>query len=181
MKRVIWDSSPTLNEAELLLIREEICEREDAAASAFQTEDEIMDYYLTELNPSYLEDEQANLDIQLPGKVIAIADLGLWYGRRTGYRVLDNNLNCVLQSHVDGMSEICIYGDSYNIRADEAHHDGMNHYLYRMLCPDKDATPLLNAIYANQPVSRSMLNRYTRSLFPYVAKVFGWPCRKTIC
>lgn len=178
MKRVIWDSNPTLDEADLLTIHEEICEREDVGADAYQTEDEILEYYLNELNPGYLEDERDNLNIQLPGKVIAIADLGLWHGRRTGYRILNNNLNCVLQSHVDGMSEICIYGDSYNIQADEAHHDGTNHYLYRMLCPDKDAVPLLDAIYASRPVSRAMLNRYTRSLYPYVAKIYGWPCRQ---
>lgn len=176
MKRVVWNSNPELDSAELDSIRAEMAEQNGVLEETLSNS-EVLEYFLEVLNPMYRRDEESQLDIVLPGKVIAIADLGLWHGRRNGYRILDNDLSCVLQSHVNGMSEICIYGDSYNIRADEVHHDGTNHYLYRMLCPDKDAAPLLEAIYYGKEVSKSLLNRYTRSLYPYVAKIYGWPCR----
>ena len=39
-----------------------------------------------ELNSEYLEDERANLDIQLSQPILIIGDLGLWDGRRMGYK-----------------------------------------------------------------------------------------------
>lgn len=178
MKRIIWESEPHVKTSDLMGLREEMYEMEIADPQEFLTDEEVLEYYLSELNPSYLEDEQINLSIQLPGNIIAIADLGLWNGRKNGYKIMTDNLNSILQSHMNGPSEICIYGDSYNIFANEAHHDGTNHYLYRMLLPDKDVTPLLDAIWSGKEISKEMLNRYTRSLYPYVANVYGWPCRQ---
>ena len=175
--RIIWESNPELSQDEIFFVREEMDEPRIGMEEGL-TDEEIIEYYLSEINPLYLEDERANLDIKLPGKVIAIADLGLWNGRRQGYRIMSDNLNCVLQSHVSGISDICVYGDGYNIRADEAHHDGTNHYLYRVIRPDKCTDDLLNAIYNGDGISKDMLNRYTRSLYPYVAQVYGWPCRQ---
>lgn len=39
-----------------------------------------------EENVHYLEDERLNLDIQLSQPILVVADLGLWNGRRTGYK-----------------------------------------------------------------------------------------------
>lgn len=39
-----------------------------------------------EENGHYLEDERLNLDIQLSQPILVVADLGLWNGRRTGYK-----------------------------------------------------------------------------------------------
>lgn len=178
MKRIIWNSDPQLEPGDLMCLREEMYEMGIAGPQEILTDDEVLEYYLMELNPSYLEDERANLNMQLPGKVVAIADLGLWNGRQSGYKIMADNLNSILQSHMDGSSEICIYGDGNNIRADESHHDGVNHYEYRMLLPQKDASPLLDAIWSGHEISRKMLNRYTRSLYPYVANIYGWPCRQ---
>ena len=41
---------------------------------------------MNELNSEYLEDERANLNIQLSQPILVIGDLGLWYGRRMGYK-----------------------------------------------------------------------------------------------
>lgn len=178
MKRIIWESDPRMETSDLMCLREEMYEMEIVGPQKILTDNEVLEYYLMELNPSYLEDARTNLSIQLPGNIIAIADLGLWNGRKNGYKIMTDNLNSILQSHMNGPSEICIYGDSYNILADEAHHDGTNHYLYRMLLPDKDAAPLLNAIWSGEEIGKKMLNRYTRSLYPYVASTYGWPCRQ---
>lgn len=180
MKRIIWNSDPQLERSDLMCLREEMYEMGIAGHQEILTDDEVLEYYLMELNPSYLEDERVNLNMQLPGRVIAIADLGLWNGRRCGYKIMTDNLNNILQSHMNGSSEICIYGDGNNIRADEFHHDGTNHYEYRMLLPHKDARVLLDAIQSGQEISRKTLNRYTRSLYPYVANIYGWPCRQKV-
>lgn len=176
MKRIIWESSPDLDDRAVAEIRSEMEEMEvDNTAS--MSDDEVRWWFLENMNPGFLEDEMSNLNVTLPGSILIIGDIGRWDGRRSGYLVAGNNLSSVLSSHVSGLSDMSVYGDGYNIRADEAHHDGTNHYLYRMLLPNKDAAPLLDAIYYGKEVSKSLLNRYTRSLYPYVAKVYGWPSR----
>ncbi len=39
-----------------------------------------------EINGDYLDDERMNLDVQLSQPILVIADLGLWHGRRMGYK-----------------------------------------------------------------------------------------------
>lgn len=41
-------------------------------------------------NAENLEDERANLNIQLSQPILVIADLGLWNGRRSGYREISS-------------------------------------------------------------------------------------------
>lgn len=179
MKRIIWDSQPELSKEDISSIRADM--KEMAVDNAEElTDDEVETYFLNNINPDYFDCERDNLDLTLPGKVIAIADIGRWNGRRSGYRIMENNLNEVLLSHVNGASELSVYGDGYNIQADETHHDGTNHYMYRMIRSDKDATPLLDALYYGKEVTSSLLNRYTRSLYPYVAQIYGWPCRQKV-
>ena len=52
-----------------------------------RTEDE---YYclMHELNDGYLDDERMNLDKQVSTPIIVCADLGLWNGRKSGYRMI---------------------------------------------------------------------------------------------
>ena len=77
MKRIIWESAPHMETSDLMGLREEMYEMEIADPQEFLTDNEVLEYYLMELNPSYLEDARANLSMRLPGKIIAIADLGL--------------------------------------------------------------------------------------------------------
>ena len=39
-----------------------------------------------EINGDYLDDERANLNVQLSQPILVVGDLGLWNGRRMGYR-----------------------------------------------------------------------------------------------
>ena len=179
MKRIIWESNPEFTQEMLDALRADLVEMEVENA-ANMTDDEVESYYLEYMNPDYLADERVNLNRELPGQVLVIADLGLWNGRRQGYRILGDNLNSVLISHVNGQSELSVYGDGYNIRAEEAHHDGTNKYLFRALIPGKNPQPLLDAIYCGKTITKALLNRYTRSVYPYAAAVYGWPCRSRV-
>ena len=83
-----------------------------------------------EMNGDYLDDERANLNIQLPQPIIVIGDLGLWYGRRMGYKEIESgNISDCLYSDTDYSTW---YVDKLgDLRCDAIHHDGTNHYLYR--------------------------------------------------
>ncbi len=114
------------------------------------------------------DDKRTKLDIEIPGNVLVIADLGLWYGRRSGYRELGSNVNEIF--NVEASKYYC---DTYDVRGMFHHHDGTNEYLFRYVPDGVDATPLLNALYYGKATHEMML-RYTRSLRPYVSKVYGW-------
>lgn len=134
---------------------------------------------VTDLNNAYLEDERTNLDIQLNNDIIVIADLGLWNGRRQGYRIIKSgNIKDCLYDNCDYITWYC---DRYNFRANAIHHDGTNHYLYRVFrdeITEKQKENFLYNVY-NGRLNQRMIRRYTKSIQPYIARVYGWKEAKT--
>lgn len=82
--------------------------------------------YMVETNDEYLTDERLNLNVRLSQPIIVIGDLGLWNGRRSGYKMIDSgNIKDCLFSDTDYTEW---YVDKYgDLRADAVHHDGTNH------------------------------------------------------
>ena len=106
------------------------------------------------------------------GRILLIADLGLWNGRRPGYQIREGNVKNILY---DGDADyIEWYSDGYNIKATAAHHDGTNFYEYRVIREDRNIQNLLDAIYNGEEITRKKLNYYTKSLEPYVRKIYNW-------
>ena len=102
-------------------------------------DDEVKWEIVNEMNYNYLEDERANLSsIKLEGRIIALADLGLWNGRRSGYQVMGYNLADCLYSFTNSMSYMKFFVEDGEFRAREIHHDGTNYYTFRMLKPEVD-------------------------------------------
>jgi hypothetical protein len=128
--------------------------------------------WMTETNDLYFDDEYINLNKELDGRILVIADLGLWYGRRSAYRILGKNIHDILYSGCGDYIEF--YGDGYNIKGTAHHHDGTNHYLYRVIREDRNIDNLLDAIYNGEEITSSKLNYYTKSLYKDVANVYGW-------
>ncbi len=128
-----------------------------------------------ELNSDYLDDERRNLNIQLSCPIIVIADLGLWDGRKSGYKEIQS-----------GNIKDCLYSDcDYNtwyvdkngdFRCEAIHHDGTNYYLYRTYkdnVSDAQIESFKWKIY-NGTVTRADINRVTRCLGDEIGKVYGW-------
>jgi len=138
--------------------------------------DESEKYMLvSDMNDEYLNDERMNLDIDLPEQIIVLADIGTWRGRRYAYKVLDeaNVAACLHDADCDYCTWYC---DRYNMHFDGAHHDGTNHYTYRMFRPgltEEQKEHFTELIYFGKCNDRA-IRRYTVSLQPYVAKVYGW-------
>ena len=63
------------------------------------------DHYITmcDMNRTYLDDTRANLNKQLNSTIIVIADLGLWHGRRTGYKLIESGIisDCLRDNNCD--------------------------------------------------------------------------------
>lgn len=134
---------------------------------------------LYEINGDYLDDERNNLDIQLSQPILVIADLGLWYGKRMGYKeIKSGNIRDCLYSDTDYSTW---YVDQLgDLRCDAIHHDGTNHYLYRVYKDDVTETQidnLLTKIYEGR-ATRKDITRVTRRLGDEIAAVYGWPIRR---
>lgn len=167
-KRIIW-SNMNINPDDWKEGYKEIAE-ENGWEEDTDDENNLWNYIYEELD-HYIDDERMNLDVTTDGRILVIADLGLWYGRRQGYRILDGNVKNILSADVDYVEW---YSDGYNIKATAAHHDGTNYYEYRVIREDRNIQNLLDAIYNGEEITRKKLNYYTRSLEPYVRRVYGW-------
>ena len=167
-KRIIW-SNMNINPDDWKEEYKEIAE-ENGWEEDTDDENNLWNYIYEELD-HYIDDERMNLDVTTDGRILVVADLGLWYGRRQGYRILDGNVKNILSADVDYVEW---YSDGYNIKATAAHHDGTNYYEYRVIREDRNIQNLLDAIYNGEEITRKKLNYYTRSLEPYVRRVYGW-------
>lgn len=131
--------------------------------------EEEQDYVI---NYAY-DDELVNLKVPTTNRIIAIADLGLWNGRKQGYKVSNNRmLSDVLTIGNEEYNHL--YYDGFNVRKDSTHHDGTNHILFREFKDNVDEDKFMNMVYNGEPISNEVLNRYTRSLRRYVKQVYGW-------
>lgn len=128
-----------------------------------------------EINSDYLSDERTNLDIRQERGIIAIADLGLWNGRFSGYKMIDSgNIRDCLYSD-------CDYNEWYvdrlgDLRCTAVHHDGRNHYLYRAIkaaATDKQIEQLKSLIFSGRATRRD-ITRVTERLGDAIGAVYGW-------
>ena len=148
-------------------------ERENLKENGFDDYEtvDVTDSIYESIDMSF-DDEQSNLYRILDGRILAIADMGLWNGRRSGYKILGNNLNEVLTCGI-GCDEKEIYCDSYNVLARGYHHDGTNYVEFRELKENTNYDVLLEKLYNNEEVTREDVRKYTKSLRPYVKQVYG--------
>ena len=129
------------------------------------TEDERM-MLMYDINNGYLDDERANLNIQLDQPILIIADLGLWTGRHMGYKEIARGIDYSTW-FVDKLGDL---------RCDAIHHDGTNHYLYRTYKPGvrESQIDLLKEKLYYGTATRADITRITRRLGDEIGKVYGW-------
>ena len=127
----------------------------------------------SDINSDYLSDELANLKVPV-GDILVIADLGLWNGRVKAHKTIRSTLanayDVVCGDYIDW------YVEDGEMKIDDTHHDGTNHYLFRAWKDGVDEfhRGLLIDLISNGFDSKKDLDVYTRPLGPDVAKVYGW-------
>lgn len=119
----------------------------------------------------YFSDMVLNLKFETDNQIICIADLGLWNGRRSAYKICNRLFSeCLTVGNHDYNH---LYYDGYNVRKTSIHHDGTNHYLFREIKPGVNIEKFCNMLYNNEPISNATLNRYTKSLKKYAKRYLG--------
>lgn len=154
-KHIIW-SNIDINEDEWL--------NEDGSQMDYES--------IQDLLSLYIEDERANLDILLDNPILIVASLGLWNGRRSGYKIINSgNIKDILYSDTD-YAEWYVEGN--DLKATAHHHDGTNYYEYREIKDMDKVDNLTNKLYMGEEVTREYLSRYTRPIGKRVKEVYGW-------
>lgn len=171
MERTIFKSYGSMDLQEMESMEESARENLQYNGIEEPSNDDIMDEVYAQEEMWY-EDEKLNLNKTLNGRVIAIASIGRWNGRCSGYKLFGNNLNEVL--YFGNCDDINVYCDSYNIKSEMYHHDGTHLIEYRELKEDTNYNILLDKLYNQEEVTREDIRRYTKSLRPYVKEIYGF-------
>ena len=119
----------------------------------------------------WYEDAQQNLNVQIDGCIVAFAELGLWDGKHKGAQALSSNINSIFNAICGDYTKV--YCDTYNVRCTDTHHDGTNTILYRV-AKDKESAEKLAMKVAYEGMTEEAFRKATRSLRPFVAKIYGW-------
>ena len=173
-KHIVW-SNYNLNLEDWIDDLKEMLTEEGVDCSDWE-DSKFLDM-INEVNNNYFDDERCNLNLPTEGRIIEIADVGLWNGRRMGYNLLnEHNIRACLNFKQD-----CEYGewwvDSHNnLRSSQAHHDGTHSILYREVKPEITSGQLDNfcwKVYQGKATPRD-ITKYTRSLGKRVKDVYGW-------
>lgn len=115
-------------------------------------------------------------------RIINFAHCGTWNGWSWHCFQIGNNVNKIMYSPMRCNTTLKLYADRYNVKGLEYHHDsrfagGGNEYLFREI---KDEfvgreDEVLERCY-NQETGELLMDKvkyYTKSLRPYVKKVYG--------
>lgn len=125
----------------------------------------------------YFEDEYCNLNQEVSNGIICIADMGLWNGRRLGFKEndLDNIREC-LRNAGEGYKRF--YVENGDFKAEVSHHDGTNRILFREWrdgISDNQKERLRDALYMNRAdEADTLIKRYTKGLGRRIAEIYGW-------
>lgn len=153
--------------------------RDDIQADYPGATEKAMTSLMYDINNDYLDDERCNLNIQLNQPIIVIADIGRWNGRFQGYKMIDSgNIRDCLYSDTD-LTEWYVDMDG-NFKADAIHHDGHNHYMYRVFkngVSDEQIEELQDKIYSGT-VTKEDIDRVTRPLGYDISNVYGFDLPK---
>lgn len=140
------------------------------------TEDQRIEK-MYELNADNLDADRDNLDILVSGEILAIANLGLWFGRRIGYKeITSRRISDCLYS--DNSTEYATWwvDERGDLCAEFIHHDSRNYITYREWKEDVSETQKenLKVKLMRGEATRKDITRITRKLGDRIAAFYGW-------
>lgn len=137
------------------------------------SDDELMQLIYDDNDLNWEEDIAEISHIDLPDTILCIGQLGLWNGTFIGYKEYPDLESC-FKGH-NGELKFFI-DENGELRAELAHHDGTNYYLFRMWKSNASETArenLMSKIY-NRDFSQTDISRCTVRLGDFIGKKFGW-------
>lgn len=109
-------------------------------------------------------------DVDVSTDIIVFADLGLWYGRREGIRVLGPNVKACFRAEKD-----CDYVtwelNAFNLISTQSHHDGTHYLTYRRMKDNKHTDLIVEKMRRGELTKRD-ISRYTVSLKHTIERIW---------
>lgn len=129
-----------------------------------------------EADSCFFQDELSELRRHNEGELVAIASIGRWNGRFSGYKIIP----CIADTLYSSCDYESLYVDSNgDLRKEESHHDGTNTILYRYWkdgLSDTQKENFLDKIYNGECTQRD-ITRYTRKAGLAISDAYGWTVR----
>ena len=179
VKRTIWSSESYYMQDEETQeqYKRDIIEAYGIEDGEELTEDRLAQYWYDDCNINY-EDEQTNLDETIDGCIIALAHrsshYGIWGGNgREATKIVGYNISKILETSAD---DAAWWAEDYNIEGSLSDHDGTWYVTYRV-CKDEDEAERLQELAYLGKIDNATIMARTKSLYPYIAKIYGWPYR----
>ena len=141
------------------------------------TEEQLADFWYHDNEINY-EAEQANLNEDIDGYIIALGHRSSHYGAicgngREGTKLVGQNIADILQTNGDNAEW---WAEDYNINGRTGDHDGSWSIVYRV-CKNSEEAERLQELACEGKLSNSDIMARSKSLYPYIAKIYGWPYR----
>lgn len=140
------------------------------------TDEEIMDIICEDISMCYDEEVYDLSQISLPEDIICIGRLGLWNGTFDGYKEYPDLKSC-FKGHSGDIKFFVDENGDFRARLD--HHDGTNHYLFRMWrssASDTTRENLMDKIYRSD-FSRKDITNSTVRIGDFIGERYGWTFR----
>ena len=180
VKRTIWSSdSYYVQDSD---VQEQY--KQDIMADYDYDEEDLTEDRLAQLwyddNEINYEAEQANLNEEIDGYIIALGHRWSHYGAicgsgREGTKLVGWNIADILKTNGD-TDDANWWGEDYNINGKLYDHDGHWSIVYRV-CKNSDEAERLQELAYEGKLNNADIMARTKSLYPYIAKIYGWPYR----
>ena len=121
-----------------------------------------------------IEDLQNELSsVNINGQLIAIVDMGLWYGRKAGYKLLETDLGDILNLASD-YDDVEIFTEDNELKMNLYHHDGTHFVTIRDFKPtleDEKKDDFISKIL-NGEINKHVIGYYTLKLGDKIEKMY---------
>ena len=164
--RVIFNSEDRFDEEAINDVRDMLADCNEIPVT------DVPDQWINDYFWDTLGDEQANLNVETGGHIIAFCDLGFWDGRQKMLLYIGTNVSDILK-RCYSCDEVEWFADRYNIRFDGSHHDGSHHILFRYV-ESRQKYEHLGERLVNGNLNEEQFRKATKSIRKFVANVYGW-------
>ena len=126
------------------------------------------------LNWEIAEEELS--EISADEGMIVIADLGLWYGRRSGYKEVKGYTVDKAMTALYNYDDVEMYVEDGDLHMVGYHHDGCNSMIvreWRRGLTDDQKEKFMNALYYGKATEK-MIKWYTKGLGKKISAYYGW-------
>lgn len=140
-------------------------------------EDELI-AMMYDVNDRQLEDTKYDIKKDFGRPILVIGQLGLWNGTAYGYKEIPSGQLADCLYTEDDYSTFFV-DDDEEFRCDGIHHDGTNHYMYRVWKKEVgqwEMEELKDKLYHGSATMED-IDKYTDRLGDIICNIYGWKCK----